>query len=137
MRIKSIQPVCVTHTFGQVLDDSTDWATRQLVDDKVAEWRERGIHVEALRRTHRQGYKAGALHKGMEALQDCKYVAVFDADFRPEADFLVRVAGHVCLVGGAGFALRGRCCEWCLECNVLLNGLWLLCVFLFCAAFDD
>lgn len=78
------------HSPLQVLDDSTDWATRQLVDDKVVEWRERGVQVGVLRRTHRQGYKAGALHKGMEALQDCKYVAVFDADFRPEADFLVR-----------------------------------------------
>lgn len=45
----------------QVLDDSTDPVTRELVDEKVLEWRERGIHVECLRRTNRQGYKAGAM----------------------------------------------------------------------------
>ena len=45
----------------QVLDDSTDKATRDLVDDKCLEWRERGVTVTCLRRTNRQGYKAGAL----------------------------------------------------------------------------
>lgn len=45
----------------QVLDDSTDKVTRELVDEKVLEWRERGIHVECMRRTNRQGYKAGAM----------------------------------------------------------------------------
>ena len=45
----------------QVLDDSTDRVTRDLVDDKVLEWRERGVDCEVLRRTNRAGYKAGAL----------------------------------------------------------------------------
>lgn len=45
----------------QVLDDSTCKATRVLVDDKVLEWKERGVNVECIRRTNRQGYKAGAL----------------------------------------------------------------------------
>ncbi len=45
----------------QVLDDSTDHVTRQLVDDKCLEWAERGVACECIRRTHRQGYKAGAL----------------------------------------------------------------------------
>ena len=45
----------------QVLDDSTDPVTRELVDESVADWRERGINVECLRRTNRQGYKAGAM----------------------------------------------------------------------------
>ena len=45
----------------QVLDDSTCAATRQLVDEKVLEWRERGVCVTCVRRTNRQGYKAGAL----------------------------------------------------------------------------
>ena len=44
-----------------MLDDSTDSVTRELVDEKVLEWRERGINVECLRRTNRQGYKAGAM----------------------------------------------------------------------------
>lgn len=45
----------------QVLDDSTDKVTRELVDEKVAEWTERGINIKCLRRTNRQGYKAGAM----------------------------------------------------------------------------
>lgn len=45
----------------QVLDDSTDAMTRELVDDKVLEWRERGVNVVCIRRPNRQGYKAGAL----------------------------------------------------------------------------
>lgn len=45
----------------QVLDDSTDRVTRDLVDDKIVEWRERGVNIEVMRRTNRAGYKAGAL----------------------------------------------------------------------------
>ena len=45
----------------QVLDDSTDQKTRDLVDDKCLEWQERGIRCECVRRTNRKGYKAGAL----------------------------------------------------------------------------
>ncbi len=44
-----------------MLDDSTCKVTRQLVDEKAAEWAERGIKCEVVRRTNRQGYKAGAL----------------------------------------------------------------------------
>jgi hypothetical protein len=50
--------ICV---YLQILDDSTDKVTRDLVDDKVAEWRERGVNAYAMRRTNRSGYKAGAL----------------------------------------------------------------------------
>ena len=45
----------------QVLDDSTCKATRALVEDKVGEWRERGVNVQCICRDNRQGYKAGAL----------------------------------------------------------------------------
>lgn len=44
-----------------MLDDSTCKATCMLVDDKVVEWRERGVNIQCLRRNNRQGYKAGAL----------------------------------------------------------------------------
>ena len=44
-----------------MLDDSTCKVTRQLVDEKAAEWAERGIKCDVVRRTNRQGYKAGAL----------------------------------------------------------------------------
>ena len=49
------------HAVSQVLDDSTDRTTRDLVDDKIVEWRERGVNIEVMRRTNRAGYKAGAL----------------------------------------------------------------------------
>ena len=52
---------CAPLSSRQVLDDSTDPVTRELVDESVADWRERGINVECLRRTNRQGYKAGAM----------------------------------------------------------------------------
>ena len=35
--------------------------TRELVDDKLMEWLERGLDIEVLRRTNRAGYKAGTL----------------------------------------------------------------------------
>lgn len=95
----------------QVLDDSTDAATRDLVDDKVAEWRERGVNVYALRRTNRSGYKAGAMKEGIEELADYDFVAIFDADFKPEPDFLTATVpylidnpevGYVQVNGGRG-----------------------------------
>ena len=55
---------------AQVLDDSTCKVTRQLVDEKAAEWAERGIKCEVVRRTNRQGYKAGAL-KDVSPLTAC------------------------------------------------------------------
>lgn len=128
-----------------MLDDSTDRLTRELVDEKVLEWRERGIAVDCLRRTNRQGYKAGAMKEvgcraaregwgrvapvpaalrcfsstalkscctrsserarsrhrlrvqGMEALaaEGYEFVAVFDADFKPEPGFLHRTLPYL------------------------------------------
>jgi beta-mannan synthase len=81
----------------QVLDDSTDSKTRELVDEQVALWKERGVSISCLRRTNRQGYKAGAMKEGMDILskQGYKYVAVFDADFKPQPDFLMRTIPYL------------------------------------------
>ncbi len=81
----------------QVLDDSTDSKTRELVDEQVALWKERGVSISCLRRTNRQGYKAGAMKEGMDILsrQGFKYVAVFDADFKPQPDFLMRTIPYL------------------------------------------
>lgn len=79
----------------QVLDDSTDAETRRLVDDKVLEWRERGVNCVCIRRTNREGYKAGALKEGLELLGSCDYVAVFDADFKPKSDFLCKTIPYL------------------------------------------
>lgn len=72
----------------QVLDDSTD-ETRAVVEDVVAEVRSRGVRIEHIRREVRTGYKAGALGAGLER-STADFVAVFDADFTPQRDFLRR-----------------------------------------------
>jgi cellulose synthase/poly-beta-1,6-N-acetylglucosamine synthase-like glycosyltransferase len=74
----------------QVLDDSTDAVTAALVDDAVDAWKRSGVNMVRLRRTNRRGYKAGALKEGMLHLGGYEFVAIFDADFTPDEDFLVR-----------------------------------------------
>lgn len=70
----------------QVLDDSTD-DTSDLVTERVAFWRARGIDVEVVRRDSRDGFKAGALANGMANAKG-EFLAVFDADFIPPPGFL-------------------------------------------------
>ena len=72
----------------QVLDDSTD-DTQVHIDQVAARWREKGIDVSVLRREHRVGYKAGALAAGLKQAKG-EFVAVFDADFLPDPEFLMR-----------------------------------------------
>lgn len=76
----------------QVLDDSTD-ETRLVVADAVASARARGINIVHLHRTDRTGYKAGALAAGLQR-SNGEFVAIFDADFVPSADFLRRTIPH-------------------------------------------
>lgn len=163
-----------------MLDDSTDKVTRELVDEKVVEWRERGLDIDCVRRANRQGYKAGAMKEvgavrlplgavleavpapplvpaapspahlcpppavavrhppslepapppttplhpsqGMELLTEYAYVAVFDADFKPEPDFLERTipylegnpeVGASCMRSGgsSGGSAAGECVQ--------------------------
>ncbi len=72
----------------QVLDDSTD-ETAALVDRVAADLRAEGHDLQVLRRAKREGFKAGALQHGMENT-DAEFFAVFDADFVPTRDFLIR-----------------------------------------------
>lgn len=73
----------------QVLDDSTD-ETTSIAARVVEEVRAQGIRIELIHREHRVGYKAGALAEGLE-MSDAELVAVFDADFAPESEFLRRL----------------------------------------------
>ncbi|HYA43696.1 MAG TPA: cellulose synthase family protein [Syntrophobacteraceae bacterium] len=74
----------------QVLDDSTD-VTGKIVDELADHWRKKGVNMKVIRRAHRAGYKAGALKNGL--MQSAgEYVAIFDADFVPPRDFLIRTA---------------------------------------------
>jgi len=70
----------------QVLDDSTD-ETRDIVAARVAHWRNEGLDIVHVRRPDRRGYKAGALGYGA-AQSSSEYLAIFDADFLPQPDFL-------------------------------------------------
>jgi len=76
----------------QVLDDSTD-ATPAIVAERVAHWRARGIEIVHVRRDDRSGFKAGALAHGL-ALSNAELFAIFDADFVPAPDTLVRMVPH-------------------------------------------
>jgi cellulose synthase/poly-beta-1,6-N-acetylglucosamine synthase-like glycosyltransferase len=70
----------------QVLDDSTD-KTPDLLKPIVAEYLENGFNIKYIHRTNREGYKAGALKAGLE-IAEGEFVAIFDADFLPNTDFL-------------------------------------------------
>ncbi|HXG58947.1 MAG TPA: glycosyltransferase, partial [Thermoanaerobaculia bacterium] len=76
----------------QVLDDSTD-ATTEIVAGRVAYHRARGIAIEHVRRNSREGYKAGALAYGMSRSR-AELFAIFDADFVPPPDLLLRMVPH-------------------------------------------
>ena len=73
----------------QVLDDSTD-ETSARAAEAVARHRARGVDIHHLRRRQRDGFKAGALAAGLARARG-ELVAVFDADFVPPADFLLRL----------------------------------------------
>ncbi|MDJ0624460.1 MAG: glycosyltransferase [Desulfocapsaceae bacterium] len=73
----------------QVLDDSSD-ETSHLIAAKVASLRRRGIDIHHITRTTRDGYKAGALRNGLKSASG-DFIAIFDADFLPKPDFLLRV----------------------------------------------
>ncbi|WP_116128116.1 glycosyltransferase [Lewinella sp. IMCC34183] len=71
-----------------VLDDSTD-ETVALVAAKVAAYRAQGVRIRQIIRPHRDGYKAGALRDGMAEARG-EFMAIFDADFVPNPQFLRR-----------------------------------------------
>ncbi|KAM0858562.1 hypothetical protein ACQ4PT_047756 [Festuca glaucescens] len=76
----------------QVLDDSTDPIIKELVELECQDWASKKIDIKYEVRNNRKGYKAGALKKGMEHVyaQQCDFIAIFDADFQPESDFLLK-----------------------------------------------
>jgi glycosyltransferase involved in cell wall biosynthesis len=72
----------------QILDDSDD-ETVSIASRRAAHWRGRGINAVHVRRATRDGFKAGALAHGL-TLTEAPFIAIFDADFVPPADFLRR-----------------------------------------------
>ncbi len=76
----------------QVLDDSTD-ETFELTSRLVAEISKLGIDIKHIRREQRDGFKAGALAFGLQSAKG-EFIAIFDADFLPEKDFLLKTLPH-------------------------------------------
>ena len=72
----------------QLLDDSTD-DTTAIAERLVAHYRHRGFAITVQHRSHRHGYKAGALAEGLTRATG-EFIAIFDADFVPAPDFLLR-----------------------------------------------
>jgi cellulose synthase/poly-beta-1,6-N-acetylglucosamine synthase-like glycosyltransferase len=76
----------------QVLDDSTD-ETVQVASAVVDRYAAMGHNISYHHRTNRDGFKAGALDAGLKHT-DSEFIAIFDADFTPEPDWLQKVIHH-------------------------------------------
>jgi len=76
----------------QVLDDSTD-DTHPFTEALVREYQSAGVPIEYLHRSNRAGFKAGALQEGMKSATG-ELIAIFDADFVPPRDFLMRTVHY-------------------------------------------
>lgn len=76
----------------QVLDDSTD-ETQEILKPVVAQYQAEGFNIKYIHRTNRQGFKAGALKDGLEVAEG-EFIAIFDADFLPNENFLMNTIPH-------------------------------------------
>src|SRR6266542_2992322 len=76
----------------QVLDDSTD-ETRGIAELAVRRFAAEGLDIKYYYRADRHGFKAGALEAGLKVARG-EFIAIFDADFSPATDFLMRLVPH-------------------------------------------
>ncbi len=74
----------------QVCDDSDDTETGPRIAAAVERARALGCSIEVVRRPDRVGYKAGNLANALRH-DNAPFIAVIDADFAPDPDFLERV----------------------------------------------
>lgn len=87
----------------QVLDDSDDESIQWLIKDEVSKWSQKGINIIYRHRVNRTGYKAGNLNSAMSSdyVKDYEFVAIFDADFQPNPDFLKQTVPHFKVKSGS------------------------------------
>lgn len=80
----------------QVLDDSSDELLQILIRNEVNIWSEKGVNIIYRHRFIRTGYKAGNLHSAMSCdyVKNYEFVAILDADFQPNPDFLQLTVPH-------------------------------------------
>src|SRR6202046_3267273 len=76
----------------QVLDDSTD-ETLEVARNLVERYAALGNPISYHHRSNREGFKAGALAEGLKSAKG-EFVAIFDADFVPPPDFLLKCIHH-------------------------------------------
>ena len=76
----------------QVLDDSTD-ETMSVARTLVERYAALGNPISYHHRINREGFKAGALAEGLKTAKG-EFIAIFDADFVPPEDFLLRTIHH-------------------------------------------
>ncbi|KAL8199455.1 hypothetical protein R6Q57_013023 [Mikania cordata] len=80
----------------QILDDSSDELLQILIRNEVNSWKEKGVNIIYRHRFVRTGYKAGNLHSAMSCdyVKNYEFVAILDADFQPNPDFLMLTVPH-------------------------------------------
>ena len=76
----------------QILDDSSD-ETSTLIQKFIAQLKGPQFDFQHIRREDRSGYKAGALDYGLK-LAKGEFIAIFDADFVPDPQFIVNTIAH-------------------------------------------
>ena len=76
----------------QILDDSTD-ETAEIGEAHAEKLSALGFDVEYRHRTNRRGFKAGAMDEGMATAKG-EFICIFDADFSPEPDYLLRTVHY-------------------------------------------
>lgn len=89
----------------QVLDDSTDECL-EVTRRKVEEMQAKGYNIKLFHRVDRKDFKAGALAEGLEKAEG-DLIAIFDADFVPNPDFLMRTVPYLVMDSSIGL-VQGR-----------------------------
>ncbi|WP_339925671.1 cellulose synthase family protein [uncultured Cyclobacterium sp.] len=74
----------------QLLDDSTD-ETSAIIKKCLKMYP--NVDFKYIHRENRAGFKAGALKEGLEVAKG-ELIAIFDADFVPDPQFLLKTVGH-------------------------------------------
>ncbi|QRM88263.1 glycosyltransferase [Lacinutrix sp. WUR7] len=76
----------------QVLDDSTD-ETIATTAAQIEKIKAQGLDIIHICRSNREGFKAGALKEGLKIAKG-EYIAIFDADFLPNKNWLLQTIPH-------------------------------------------
>jgi len=76
----------------QVLDDSDD-ETYEQIAKQVSYWQAQGLDITHIQRNSRKEYKPGALAYGLRQAKG-DFIAIFDADFVPQYDWLLQTLAH-------------------------------------------